>query len=74
LPFDFYIENYNLIIEFDGKQHFEPISRFGGEEGFNKIKINDAIKNNYCKLHKINLIRINYRQNISNILDNFFNI
>ena len=37
LPFDFYLYDYNTIIEFDGKQHSEPIEFFGGEENFAKI-------------------------------------
>jgi len=30
LPFDFYLPNYNICIEFNGIQHHEPISFFGG--------------------------------------------
>lgn len=30
LPFDFYIPKYNVVIEFMGKQHYEPISYWGG--------------------------------------------
>ncbi len=74
LPFDFYLEIHNLIIEFDGRQHYEAINRFGGEEGLNKTKFNDSIKNNYCRNNNIRIIRINYKQNINNILDNYFNI
>ena len=48
------------MIEYDGEQHFKPIEYFGGEEAYqNRIK-NDEIKNEYCKMHKINLIRIPY--------------
>lgn len=32
LPFDFYIEKYNLCIEFDGEQHYKSKDFFGGEE------------------------------------------
>lgn len=60
LRFDFYLPNYNTLIEYDGEQHFKPIKYFGGEEAYqNRIK-NDEIKNKYCKMHKINLIRIPY--------------
>ena len=64
LPFDFYIPNLNMCIEFDGKQHFIPIEYWGGEETFSKIKNNDKIKNNYCIVNNIKLLRINYLENI----------
>jgi very-short-patch-repair endonuclease len=62
LPFDFYLKNNKTCIEFDGKQHYEIIKYFGGEENFKKIKINDKIKNDFCKENKINLIRISYKE------------
>ena len=60
LPFDFYISKYNLIIEFDGIQHFKPISKFDGEEGFVTRVLHDAIKNQYCEDNNINILRIPY--------------
>lgn len=60
LPFDFYLYDYNTIIEYDGEQHSRPIDFFGGEESFNKTTHNDTIKNNYCLEHHINLIRLPY--------------
>lgn len=64
LFFDFAIFDHNDsligLIEFDGKQHFEPIDFFGGLEGFKTNKIRDGIKNNYCKKNNIPLIRIPY--------------
>lgn len=60
LRFDFYLPEYNTLIEYDGEQHFKPIEYFGGEEHFNILKKNDEIKNEYCKMHKINLVRIPY--------------
>jgi very-short-patch-repair endonuclease len=60
LRFDFYIPDYRMVIEFDGIQHYEPISFFGGIKALEKLKINDTIKNNYCEENYINLIRIRY--------------
>ena len=57
LPFDFYLTQHNLVIEFDGEQHFEP--KFG-EENFVQTQKHDEIKNEYCKLHNISLLRIPY--------------
>ncbi len=72
LPFDFYLPDQNVLIEFDGKQHFEPIKWFGGEKTFNNLKINDNIKNQYAFDSKIELIRIRYDENIIDILNNRF--
>lgn len=58
--FDFYIPSVNTCIEYDGIQHFEPVSNFGGENAFNYIKKNDEEKNRYCINHEINLIRVPY--------------
>lgn len=68
LPFDFYITSLNICIEYDGIQHFKPIYIFGGEDGFNKRKINDEIKNKYCEDNNITLIRIKYNDDINEIL------
>lgn len=58
LPFDFFLPKYNLCIEFDGKQHFDKNSIYYS----NTIKINDNIKNKYCKDNNIKLIRISYNE------------
>jgi very-short-patch-repair endonuclease len=62
LPFDFFIPSLRLCVEFDGVQHYEPITYFGGIEAFEKLKINDKIKNDYCEDNYINLIRIKYNE------------
>lgn len=70
LPFDFYLHDFNTIIEYDGKQHFEPVEYFGGEDAFQYRKRHDEIKNNYCFEKGIDLIRIPYWdfKNIDEIL------
>ena len=74
LPFDFYIKEYNVCIEFDGIQHYEPVDFFGGETSFIKTKVYDTIKNEYCNNKNINLIRIPYWEfdNIEKIIKNKF--
>ena len=75
LRFDFYIPDKNLLIEYDGKQHFEPVDFSGNspeqaDENFKNRKIRDKIKNNYCKENNIKLLRIKYTdfKNIKKIL------
>lgn len=72
LRFDFYIPNYNLVIEYDGRQHFMPVELFGGEEGFKIQIIKDGIKNNYCKSNNINMLRIPYYENTIKTLNDYF--
>ena len=77
LRFDFAIFNdidktdLKCLIEYDGKQHFEQIDYFGGENGFLYTQHNDKIKNYYCNDNNIELIRIPYWEykNIPNILE-----
>lgn len=73
LPFDFYIESMNVCIEYDGEQHFRVVEYFGGERGYEKRKINDSIKSEYCRNNNITLIRIRYDENIISILDDKLN-
>lgn len=62
LSFDFYLDGYNIIIEFDGIQHFEPIEHFGGTHEFLDRQKKDNIKNKYCKENHISLLRISYQE------------
>ena len=72
LPFDFYLPDYNICIEYDGEQHY----KIGGFNGtlwdFVDIKIRDTIKSIYCENNNIKLIRIPYWEinNIETILKN----
>ena len=70
LPFDYYLIDYNLCIEYDGEQHFKPNEFFGGEKSMDKLVKNDTIKNQYCIDNNIDLIRIPYYEynNIEKIL------
>jgi very-short-patch-repair endonuclease len=62
LPFDFYLEDYNTCIEFDGKQHYE--NTYYNRTEFENIQIRDKIKTKYCLDKNINLIRIRYDESI----------
>jgi hypothetical protein len=62
LRFDFYLPKYNICIEYDGKQHFEPIEVFGGVNQYIKTKKRDIIKNKFCRENNIKLIRISFKE------------
>ena len=60
LPFDFYLPDYNMCIEYQGEQHYRPIDVFEGNEDFELRKYHDQIKRDYCKKCEIILIEIPY--------------
>ena len=71
---DFYLElnNHQYIIEYNGKQHYEPIKYFGGEDQFKKQQLRDILLRNYCKLYDIKLLEIAYNDiNIEDMVKNF---
>jgi hypothetical protein len=69
LPFDFYLPKFNTVIEFDGRQHFEPVDAFGGIEGFNATQTTDKIKNDYCQKNNIKMIRVSYKLSDNEVID-----
>lgn len=66
LKYDFYLPKYNILIEYDGEQHFKP--RFDIEtkknaiKRFNRLQELDKIKTRYAKKNNIFLIRISYKK------------
>ena len=59
--FDFYLPAYNILIEVDGKQHFEQVTKFQKTRAeFLKQQENDRRKNSYCLANNITLLRIPY--------------
>lgn len=61
LRFDFYLEDYNLVIEYDGLQH-EKAGWYKNEEKLNITKKHDKMKNNWCKNNDIDILRISYKE------------
>lgn len=55
--FDFFLPKYNIIIEYNGEQHYKPFEYFGGEEKLQKTIHSDEVKKEYC-LQKGYLLKI----------------
>lgn len=79
LFYDFYLPKYNLCIEYDGEQHFKPVNFRKAYKDTKLLlqkleenKIRDELKNEYCKSHDINLLRISYKDDITKILNDYF--
>lgn len=60
LRFDFYIPAKNLLIEYDGRQHFMSVDVFGGNDAFEEQVIRDRIKSMFALENGITLVRIPY--------------
>jgi very-short-patch-repair endonuclease len=60
LPFDFYVPELNLCIEYDGEQHFRQNPEWGGMAELIEVKKRDGIKNAYCIENGVMLIRVPY--------------
>lgn len=55
---DFYIPDYKIFIEYNGRQHYEPVEDFGGNWAFEKQKERDwwvrqALNNNESTLIEV---------------------
>jgi len=60
--YDFYLPKYNVLVELDGQQHFEPVTAWGGYGNLEVTKRNDRIKNALAKEKGYSLIRIKYTE------------
>ena len=64
LRFDFAVlddeQNVDFLIEFQGIQHYQAKSKFGGYSGLRKQQYNDMKKRQYCQNHGIKLVIIPY--------------
>lgn len=64
LRFDFCVfddqGDIDFLIQYQGIQHYQPKSKFGGWEGLRKQQFRDMKKRQYCKQHGYNLVIIPY--------------
>lgn len=56
LSIDFYLPDFKLCIECQGRQHFESVSKFGGDEAFKDTSIRDKIKKKLCDENGVKLL------------------
>lgn len=68
---DFYLPDENLVIEYNGQQHYFPVEWFGGQKAFEQQQERDHALRLYCKEHEINLLEISYleEKNIDKIIE-----
>lgn len=80
LPFDFYVLDYNLCIEYDGQHHYYPVTFNGVSKeqaiiNYKNTLKHDKIKNEYCENNNIKLLRIPFWEfnNIEVIIKEYLN-
>lgn len=67
--FDMFIHELNIAIEYNGLQHYEPVTYFGGAEGFKNTRIRDETKRRKCKLNNCTLFEIRFDDNINESIE-----
>lgn len=65
MSYDIFICGENIAIEYQGKQHFEPVEYFGGKEHFESQKKRDELKMKLSEENGVLLVYINYNEDIS---------
>lgn len=66
---DFYLPDYNVFIEYNGRQHYIPIDYFGGLLNLEHQKSRDNYIKNYCKNNSYNFIEIPYTMKDEEIIN-----
>lgn len=74
LSYDFFVPKFNLLIEYQGKQHEASIKYFGGEKGFKTRTEHDHRKKKYAQDNNINLLEIWYNEDIEQKLKETLNL
>lgn len=68
LRFDFAVfsnEKLEYLIEYNGRQHYEPVPFFGGEKTFSDQERRDSLKIKYCKENHIPLVIFKYNEKVT---------
>lgn len=75
LEIDIYIPELKLAFEYQGIQHYKAVDHWGGEDQLHKQKQNDKRKKELCENHGVELIIVDYNEEISteNIKKRIFN-
>lgn len=65
LELDIFIEELKIGIEYQGRQHYMPVEKFGGKKGFKKQQRNDQLKKDLCHENGVTLVYFGYKEPIT---------
>ncbi|MFT4413374.1 hypothetical protein ACLM5H_05895 [Fredinandcohnia humi] len=62
---DIFIEELNLVIEYQGEQHFKPIAFMGGDEALENTKARDKEKVELCDYYNLGIVYFDYKDDLN---------
>jgi hypothetical protein len=75
LIFDFYVPSINTVVECQGRQHYEFVKHFhGNQDGFKQYKFHDQLKKEWAKKNKVTLVEVSYKDEPKTAPDLFYHI
>lgn len=66
--YDIYFPKYKIACEYQGEQHFKPVSYFGGKTSLESNKERDARKKRISKFNNVKLIEVMPDYNLKNLV------
>lgn len=73
LSYDFYLPDYNILIEYQGIQHYQSEDYFGGKKQFELQNKHDNLKREYAKNNGYKLLELKYTLNTQELVDKYLN-
>ncbi len=65
LELDIFIYELRIGIEYQGEQHYKPLSHWGGKRGLERHMANDAKKKGLCEKHGVRLVYFTYLDDVT---------
>ncbi len=66
---DIYIHELDVALEYQGKQHDEPVEFFGGQQAYEQNKERDARKKRLCKMYGVHIVYVRTGYRLTSVLD-----
>lgn len=73
LRYDFFVNAWNVVIEFNGQQHYQAFEPFGGQSTLELTQESDQIKFNFAQETGLELVIIRFDDNIEDCLERLAN-
>ena len=71
LSYDFYLPEQKVLIEYQGQQHYEECSYFGGKEKFRNQQLHDKLKREYAKNNGYKLLELHYSLDTQELVNKY---
>lgn len=71
---DIWLPRWKIAVEYQGKQHFEPVDFFGGEDGYKRTVERDETKKLLCEANNVRLIEATENTSHRHIIEKIFKL